>query len=61
MFHNNRKWACPTIQAVHYLEMSKKAAGKVGKKVAQVLRMYVPAGTASPSPPLGPALGQVRS
>lgn len=34
-------------------------AGKVGKKVAQVLRMYVPAGKASPSPPLGPALGQV--
>ncbi|CAI8000431.1 39S ribosomal protein L11, mitochondrial [Geodia barretti] len=35
-------------------------AGKrkaVGKLVATV-RMYIPAGMASPSPPLGPALGQ---
>ena len=31
---------------------------KLGKLVATV-RMYIPAGKASPSPPLGPALGQV--
>lgn len=28
-------------------------------KVLGTLRMYIPAGKASPSPPLGPALGQV--
>lgn len=33
----------------------KKALGKL---VATV-RMYIPAGMAAPSPPLGPALGQV--
>lgn len=31
----------------------------LGKLVATV-RMYIPAGMASPSPPLGPALGQVQ-
>ena len=30
-------------------------------KLAGTLRMYIPAGQASPSPPLGPALGQVRA
>ena len=40
---------------------TRRMAGKgkaVGKLVATV-RMYIPAGMASPSPPLGPALGQV--
>ena len=30
------------------------------KKLSGVLKMYVAAGKAAPSPPLGPALGQVR-
>ena len=30
-------------------------------KVLGHLRMYIPAGKASPSPPLGPALGQVSA
>ena len=30
------------------------------KKLSGVLKMYIPAGKAAPSPPLGPALGQVR-
>ena len=46
-----------------YLELRTLSimAGKgksLGKLVATV-RMYIPAGSASPSPPLGPALGQV--
>ena len=38
-------------------------AAKRGKgvgKVLEVVKMYIPAGMASPSPPLGPALGQVN-
>ena len=40
------------------LKMAKR--GSVAK-LASILRMYIPAGKASPSPPLGPALGQVRA
>jgi large subunit ribosomal protein L11 len=32
--------------------------GKMAKKVAGYLKLQVPAGTATPSPPIGPALGQ---
>ena len=28
------------------------------KKVAQVLKLQIPAGQATPAPPIGPALGQ---
>lgn len=35
------------------------AARRGTAKVLGTLRMYIPAGKASPSPPLGPALGQV--
>ena len=31
----------------------------MASRLAGTLRMYIPAGKASPSPPLGPALGQV--
>lgn len=30
------------------------------KKLSGTLKMYIGAGKAAPSPPLGPALGQVR-
>ena len=46
-----------------YLDKQRMMAGKgktLGKLVATV-RMYIPAGKASPSPPLGPALGQVAN
>ena len=37
-------------------------AGRGGAaKLVGTLRMYIPAGQASPSPPLGPSLGQVRT
>ena len=37
-----------------------KMAGRGGvAKLVGTLRMYIPAGQASPSPPLGPSLGQV--
>lgn len=35
-------------------------AGRGAAKALGTLRMYIPAGKASPSPPLGPALGQVK-
>ena len=35
--------------------------GKTLGKLVATVRMYIPAGIASPSPPLGPALGQVQS
>ena len=40
--------------------VSELMAGRGGvAKLVGTLRMYIPAGQASPSPPLGPALGQV--
>ena len=36
------------------------AKAKTGKKVIATLKLLIPAGQASPSPPLGPTLGQVR-
>ena len=38
--------------------MGSRSRGAAAKVLA-TLRMYIPAGKASPSPPLGPALGQV--
>ena len=38
--------------------MAKKSAAS---KAVGLIRMLIAAGEASPSPPLGPALGQVRS
>ena len=37
--------------------MSQPSGGK-RKKVAQVLKLQIPAGQATPAPPVGPALGQ---
>lgn len=34
-------------------------AGRKALKLMDTVRMYIPAGMASPSPPVGPALGQV--
>ena len=31
----------------------------MAKKVANILKLQIPAGAANPSPPVGPALGQV--
>ena len=31
----------------------------MAKKVANILKLQIPAGGANPSPPVGPALGQV--
>ena len=39
--------------------MAARRAARGTAKVLGTLRMYIPAGKASPSPPLGPALGQV--
>ena len=39
--------------------MAGRAGKKAKEKVAELLRMYVAAGNAKPSPPLGPFLGQV--
>ena len=36
-----------------------KVAATAVKKATELLRTYIPAGKASPSPPLGPSLGQV--
>ena len=33
----------------------------MAKKVVNVLKLQIPAGGANPSPPVGPALGQVGS
>jgi hypothetical protein len=54
----------PPISGVRYLQSFNqykmaKRGGSVAK-LASILRMYIPAGKATPSPPLGPALGQVR-
>jgi hypothetical protein len=53
----------PPISGVRYLQsFTVKMAKRGGSvaKLASILRMYIPAGKATPSPPLGPALGQVR-
>ena len=39
--------------------MAARGTARGTAKVLGTLRMYIPAGKASPSPPLGPALGQV--
>ena len=39
--------------------MAARRAARGTAKLLGTLRMYIPAGKASPSPPLGPALGQV--
>jgi hypothetical protein len=58
----------PPISGVRYLQgcacmINFKMAKRGGSvaKLASILRMYIPAGKATPSPPLGPALGQVRA
>ena len=38
--------------------MSNRGGGGGRKKVAQVLKLQIPAGQATPAPPVGPALGQ---
>lgn len=38
--------------------MRNKAENKMAKKIDGYLKLQVPAGSASPSPPIGPALGQ---
>ncbi len=48
----------PFMTTWYYKEMA--ARSKAVAKVIGTLRVRVPAGGASPSPPLGPALGQVR-